>query len=90
MDLLLNVWIFQGFTSKIQENAAKYTEAEVSAMQSRADVATYTILAEMNYFQQHRVTDFKQYMQEYLKGQIQFYQQVSDQLYFYEFHILAI
>jgi LDH2 family malate/lactate/ureidoglycolate dehydrogenase len=76
----------QGFTSKIQENAAKYSESEVTAMQSRADVATYTILAEMNHFQEHRVIDFKEYMENYLKGQIAFYQQVSSEFKIIERH----
>ncbi|KAK2154161.1 hypothetical protein LSH36_275g05015 [Paralvinella palmiformis] len=72
--------VHKGFTSKIQENAGKYSDSEIEQMQSRASVATYTILAEMNHFQQHRVTDFKSYMQEFLKGQIAFYQQITQKL----------
>ena len=52
------------------------TEAEIETVESRADVITYTVLAEMEHFQRNRVTDFEVYMQRYLHGQIAFYRQV--------------
>ena len=52
------------------------TEAEIESVESRADVITYTVLAEMNHFQEHRVIDFRSYMQHYLQEQIAFYRQV--------------
>jgi len=53
------------------------TEAEIETVESRADVITYTVLAEMEHFQRNRVTDFEVYMQRYLHGQIAFYRQVQ-------------
>jgi len=52
------------------------TEAEIETVESRADVITYTVLAEMEHFQRNRVVDFEVYMQRYLHGQIAFYRQV--------------
>jgi len=52
------------------------TEAEIETVESRADVITYTVLAEMEHFQRNRVLDFEVYMQRYLHGQIAFYRQV--------------
>lgn len=67
----------QASTNKIQENAGMLTEAEIETVESRADVITYTVLAEMEHFQQNRIVDFQVYMQRYLHGQIAFYRQVS-------------
>ena len=53
------------------------TEAEIETVESRADVITYTVLAEMEHFQRNRVVDFEIYMQRYLHGQIAFYRQVA-------------
>jgi len=53
------------------------TEAEVETVERRADVITYSVLAEMEHFQRNRVVDFQVYMQRYLHGQIAFYRQVS-------------
>jgi len=66
----------QASTNKIQENAGMLTEAEIETVESRADVITYTVLAEMEHFQRNRVVDFEVYMQRYLHGQIAFYRQV--------------
>jgi len=66
----------QASTNKIQENAGMLTEAEIETVESRADVITYTVLAEMEHFQRNRVTDFQVYMQRYLHGQIAFNRQV--------------
>jgi sorting nexin-9/18/33 len=66
----------QEASSKIQE-AGKMTESDLQSVQSRADVITYTVLAEMQHFQKHRVADFKTYVTNYLQGQINFYKAVS-------------
>jgi len=58
------------------------TEAEIETVESRADVITHTVLAEMEHFQRHRVTDFEVYMQRYLHGQIAFYRQVNSIIIF--------
>ena len=67
----------QAASAKIHENAGRLSEQEVNEVQGRADVIAYATLAEMAHFQQHRVTDFKVMMREYLKGQIGFYRNVS-------------
>lgn len=72
--------ILQASTNKIQESAGKFSESEVQMVQGRADVITYTVLAEMNHFQMQRVVDFKRYMQGFLSGQIQFYDEVGELL----------
>lgn len=66
----------QEASSKIQE-AGKMTESDLQSVQSRADVITYTVLAEMQHFHKHRVADFKTYVAGYLQGQIDFYKAVS-------------
>ncbi|ESO09196.1 hypothetical protein HELRODRAFT_109533 [Helobdella robusta] len=67
-------------TNKIQENAGQLTRQEVNKIQSRADVITYTVLAEIQHFQVNRVTDFSNYMQAYLQGQIDFFKQITSKL----------
>jgi sorting nexin-9/18/33 len=49
----------------------------MEAVERRADVITYSVLAEMEHFQKQRVVDFRSYMQRYLEEQIAFYRQVS-------------
>ena len=49
----------------------------MTAVQGRADVIAYAVMAEMTHFQQYRVGDFKGTMQNYLRGQIDFYKTVS-------------
>ena len=66
----------QTATTKIQENAGKLSDAEVQQVQNRADVISYATLAEMTHFQMYRVGDFKSLMQNYLRGQIDFYREV--------------
>jgi len=73
---VLSFICIQATTNKIQENAGMLTEAEIETVESRADVITYTVLAEMEHFQRNRVVDFEVYMQRYLHGQIAFYRQV--------------
>ena len=63
----------------MEEQFAKLSESEAQAVQGKVEVISYACLAEMNQFQQFRVGDFKIMMQNYLKGQIEFYQKVSGQ-----------
>jgi len=68
----------QEMTTKAQENAGgKVTESDVQSMQSRADVVTYAVLAEMHHFEQYRIGDFRDYVTRYLQGQIEFYKTAS-------------
>lgn len=62
----------------MEEQIAKLSEHESQAVQSKVEVISYATLAEMNHFQQYRVGDFKVMMQNYIKGQIAFYQNVSN------------
>jgi WASP-binding domain of Sorting nexin protein len=74
--------VLQAAATKVQEaatkgsEAGKMTESDLQSLQNRADVITYTVLAEMQHFQQYRVGDFKKYMTSYLQGQIDFYKAV--------------
>jgi len=68
----------QEMTAKAQENAGgKMTESDVQSMHSRADVVTYAVLAEVQHFEQYRISNFRDYMTRYLRGQIEFYKTVS-------------
>ena len=67
----------QEASSKIQEAGAKMTESDLQSIQGRADVITYSVLAEMQHFHQYRAVDFKAYLTNYLQGQINFYKAVS-------------
>ena len=67
----------QAATQKIQESAGRLNDSDMATVQGRADVITYTTQAEMSHFQQDRVGDFKEYMQTYLKAQIDFHERVS-------------
>ena len=66
----------QAACAKIHENAGRLPDDEVHAVQDRADVIAYSTMAEMQHFNQHRVHDYKHYMQQYLASQIDFYKQV--------------
>ena len=52
-------------------------DSEIEQVQERANVIAYATLAEMNHFNEFRTGDFKLYMQQFLRGQIQFYKNVS-------------
>ena len=67
----------QTATQKIQESAGKLTETELDVVQGRADVIACTTAAEMSHFQDNRIGDFKGLMQNYLRAQIDYYQQVG-------------
>ncbi|KAI8783952.1 sorting nexin-33 [Biomphalaria glabrata] len=64
---------------KLQEEN-KMTESEVQNVVTKADTISYGTLAEMNHFQKERVVDFKHYMQNYLKEQIDFYKKLTSKL----------
>jgi sorting nexin-9/18/33 len=58
----------------------KIDEKSVSQINQRADVVTYATLAEINHFQEERIADFKEAMQNFLKSQIAFYQNIAYKL----------
>ncbi|KAH9519322.1 Sorting nexin-18 [Bulinus truncatus] len=64
---------------KLQEEN-KMSESEVQSVVTRADTISYGTLAEMNNFQKERVVDFKLYMQNYLREQIDFYKKLTSKL----------
>jgi len=68
----------QEMTTKAQENVSgKMTETDLQSMHSRADVITYAVLAEVQHFEQHRIGNFRDYVTQYLRGQIEFYKTAS-------------
>ena len=67
----------QASTNKIQEHAGRFSEGDIEEIQRRADVITYSVLAEMNNFQLERVEDFRVYLQHFLTAQIHFYREVG-------------
>ena len=68
----------QEMATKAQDNASgKMTESDVQSMQSRADVITYAVLADVQHFEQYRIGDFREYVTKYLQGQIEFYKTAS-------------
>ncbi len=69
--------ILQAASNKAEESFTKMSDAEAQAVQGRVDVISYSVKAEINNFNMHRVGDFKAMMQKYLQGQIAFYQNVS-------------
>ena len=74
----------QAACAKIHENAGRFSDAEIHSVQDRADVIAYSTMAEMQHFNEHRVHDYKQYMQQYLRSQIDFYKQVSNNMYLFK------
>jgi hypothetical protein len=67
----------QASTNKIQEHAGRFSESDIDEIQRRADVITYSVLAELNQFQQLRATDFRLYFRAFLAAQIHFYREVG-------------
>jgi hypothetical protein len=47
-------------------------------MMNRLEVANYSTLAEINFFNKQKVLDYNTYMKEFLKKQIEFYNDVSN------------
>lgn len=53
---------------------------EAESIKGRADVVSYTMMAEINHFQRQRVYDYKMMMKDYLVEQIKFYESVTEKL----------
>lgn len=76
--------VSQGIVTKLQdkEDSGKVSDQELQEAKCRSDVVTYSIMAEAQHFHQHRVTDFRDYVQAYLNAQIEFHKMVC-----YIFHL---
>lgn len=61
-----------------EEQKMEFDEAE--SIKARADVVSYTMMAEINHFQRQRVFDYKNIMKEYLAEQIKFYEAITEKL----------
>lgn len=64
---------------KLQEEG-KVDAAAAASVYRRADIVSYATLAEVDYFQKQRVQEFKLMMQNFLKQQILFYENITDTL----------
>jgi sorting nexin-9/18/33 len=58
----------------------KITDSDMVRVNQRANVVTYTTLAEINHFHNERLTDFKQMMQVFLTAQINFHSDIVSKL----------
>ncbi|XP_023225261.1 sorting nexin lst-4-like [Centruroides sculpturatus] len=71
----------------LEEGKLEFNEA--NAVCVRSDVISYATLAEMKHFHYERIADFKEVMQHFLRGQIEFYQKIvqklQDSLVMYEY-----
>ena len=65
-----------------KEDTGKLGDAEMQDAKCRADVVTFSLMAEAQHFHQHRVTDFRDYVQSYLNAQIEFHKMVGRYLLF--------
>ncbi|XP_045175995.1 sorting nexin lst-4-like isoform X3 [Mercenaria mercenaria] len=63
-----------------QQTEGKMVESVVQNVQQRADVISFGTMAEINHFQKARCEDFKATMTHFLRGQIQFYQEITNKL----------
>ncbi|XP_069078276.1 sorting nexin-33 [Pleurodeles waltl] len=75
----------KGAFAKVKESQRMSDEGrmdqnEADGIRKRCRVVGFALQAEMNYFHERRIEDFKLMMQAYLKEQILFYQRVSQQL----------
>lgn len=61
-----------------EEQKMEFDEAE--AIKTRADVVSYSMMAEINHFQRQRVCDYKANMQYFLREQIKFYEAITEKL----------
>lgn len=61
-----------------EEQKMEFDEAE--AIKTRADVVSYSMMAEINHFQRQRVCDYKANMQYFLQEQIKFYEGITEKL----------
>lgn len=58
----------------------KMVESSVQTICQRADTISFGTLAEILHFQKERTVDFKQTMTVYLRGQIEFYKEITKKL----------
>lgn len=58
----------------------KMDQEEADGIRKRCRVVGFALQAEMNYFHERRILDFKKMMQSYIREQIVFYQRVSQKL----------
>ncbi|GAB1608457.1 sorting nexin-33-like [Argonauta hians] len=77
--------VHEGAMGKLKEcqkqvDDGKLVESEMQNILLRSDTISFATLAEMNHFHQERVRDFRSFMQNYLKQQILFYQNITSQL----------
>lgn len=70
----------RGALNKKKEHMKLEGNAVSSSVPQRADVVSYCVLAEIDYFQEERVNDFKLMMKQFLTGQIQFYENIVAEL----------
>ncbi|XP_055343417.1 sorting nexin-33-like isoform X2 [Paramacrobiotus metropolitanus] len=61
-------------------DAGKLPAGELNALRSRADVVSYSVMAEINNFHKARTDSFKNMMEHYLQQQINFYSQIVKNL----------
>lgn len=66
-----------------QQAEGKMQESFVQGVTQRADTISFGTLAEINHFQKSRCVDFKDSMTTFLRGQIQFYQEVFSSALFF-------
>ncbi|KAI1301401.1 Sorting nexin lst-4 [Halotydeus destructor] len=72
--------VHKGALTKKKEHLKIEGPTSSSSVSQRADVVSYALLAEVDYFQEERVKDFKVMMQTFIKGQIEFYEKVVVEL----------
>lgn len=77
--------LHQGAIKKKREHKKLQDEVKVDSalcqsVFKRADTVSYATLAEMDYFQTQRNVEFKCMMQNFLKGQIDFFEKITDTL----------
>lgn len=71
--------VHKGALNRKKEHMRLPNEGGKSVAQ-RADIVSYSVLAEMDYFQHERVADFKLMMQNFIRGQIDFYEKIVAEL----------
>lgn len=59
-----------------KEDSGKVSDSEYEEAKRRTDIVTYSLMAEAEHFHQHRITDFRDYVQSYLNAQIEFHKMV--------------
>lgn len=59
-----------------KEDSGRVSDADLHEARCRSDVVTYGLMAEAQHFHQHRISDFRSYVQAYLNAQIEFHRMV--------------